>query len=376
MQGKLPKECLRIWTTGSQACEQTFRLLRSMTGTFSTMVNFTLKGILERINKLNYISSIECTEEIIFPRVKRRLLQVNEESDETLSLPTLEDVEKSVASAKLNSVNEAERCSIILPEYSDHYLTGDNVNFIDKIDDGSDDEEETIIVESVKITQEEFVTLQEDYSQIRVAKKSHKGIATYAQTGSRGTVRNKTYKQSQFVLYQCAYIRKSTALYLLQENSALSSDRLIRVRTDESKSSRINSELTVKSGDFYFFKRVDSDKILAGSVIQFSYLEGNKRQREYSGTFVDTSKESYKLIDVFANWFVLMDDTDDPSILAFTPLDDIFTAGYLSMENYMLTIPDANLIDVEGASFAISANMIAEILPNWNELITVQSEFR
>ena len=109
-------------------------------------------------------------------------------------------------------------------------------------------------------------------------------------------------------------------------------------------------------------------------MIQFSYLEGNKRQREYSGTFVDTSKESYKLIGVFANWFVIMDGTDD--ILAFTPLDDIFTAGYLSMENYMLTIPDANLIDVEGASFAISANMIAEILPNWNELITVQSEFR
>ena len=167
--------------------------------------------------------------------------------------PTLEDVEKRVASAKLNSVNEAERCSIILPEYSDHYLAGDNVNFIDNIDDGSDDEEETIIVESVKITQEEFVTLQEDYSQIRVAKKSHKGIATYAQTGSRGTVRNKAYKQSQFVLYQGAYIRKSTVLYLLQEYSALSSDRLIRVRTDESKSSRINSELTVKSGDLCFF---------------------------------------------------------------------------------------------------------------------------
>ena len=202
-------------------------------------------------------------------------------------------------------------------------------------------------------------------------KKSHKGIATYAHTGSRGTVRNKTYKQSQFVLYQGAYIRKSTALYLLQENSALSSDRLIRVRTDESKSSRINSELTVKSGDLCFFKRVDSDKILA--------------RRVYSGTFVDTSKESYKLIGVFANWFVIMDDTDDPSILAFTPLDDIlaftplddiFTAGYLSMENYMLTIPDANLIDVEGDSFVISANMMAEILPNWNELITVQSEFR
>ena len=78
LQGKLPKECLRIWTTGPQACGQTFHVLRSMAGTFSTMVNFTLKCIFERINKLNYISSIECTEEIIFPQGKRRLLQVNE----------------------------------------------------------------------------------------------------------------------------------------------------------------------------------------------------------------------------------------------------------------------------------------------------------
>ena len=79
VEGKLPKQCLLIWTTGSQACEQMFRLLRSMSGTFSTMVNFTLKGILERIQKLNYIASIECTDEIVFPRVKRRLLHLNEE---------------------------------------------------------------------------------------------------------------------------------------------------------------------------------------------------------------------------------------------------------------------------------------------------------
>ena len=32
MQGNLPEECLRVWVTGSQACEQMFRLLRSMSG--------------------------------------------------------------------------------------------------------------------------------------------------------------------------------------------------------------------------------------------------------------------------------------------------------------------------------------------------------
>ena len=38
MEGKLPVDSLRVWLTGSQGCEQMFRLLRSMTGTFSTII--------------------------------------------------------------------------------------------------------------------------------------------------------------------------------------------------------------------------------------------------------------------------------------------------------------------------------------------------
>ena len=64
--GIFPKEALRIWLTGSQACEEMFRLLRSMTPVFSTIVNFTLKGVLEKINKLQYISAAECDSEIFF----------------------------------------------------------------------------------------------------------------------------------------------------------------------------------------------------------------------------------------------------------------------------------------------------------------------
>lgn len=44
IKGHFPTEALRFWTYGSQGCEQAFRLLRSMTSTFSTIVNFTLKG--------------------------------------------------------------------------------------------------------------------------------------------------------------------------------------------------------------------------------------------------------------------------------------------------------------------------------------------
>ena len=54
INGHFPKESLRFWTYGSQACEQAFRLLRSMTSTFSTIVNFSLKGNVLFVFDLNF----------------------------------------------------------------------------------------------------------------------------------------------------------------------------------------------------------------------------------------------------------------------------------------------------------------------------------
>ena len=45
------------------------------------------------------------------------------------------------------------------------------------------------------------------------------------------------------------------------------------------------------------------EKCLLGRIIQFSYLTGAKKERQYSSNFVDLSKESYKSIGVYANWF-------------------------------------------------------------------------
>ena len=65
-----------------------------MTSTFSTIVNFSVKGILERVHKLNFLASVEASEDIIFPRVKRRLLQIKKETKETLEVPNIEELEK------------------------------------------------------------------------------------------------------------------------------------------------------------------------------------------------------------------------------------------------------------------------------------------
>ncbi len=50
---KADPNCLVPWMLGSQSCEKMFRSLRSMTGTFSTMINFSMFGLLQRLHKLS-----------------------------------------------------------------------------------------------------------------------------------------------------------------------------------------------------------------------------------------------------------------------------------------------------------------------------------
>ena len=83
---------------------------------------FYFSGILERINKLNYLSSAESSDEIIFPRVKRRLLQLKEESQDTFDIPELAEVERCILTAKINAVKISQECGMFLNLYGDNDL--------------------------------------------------------------------------------------------------------------------------------------------------------------------------------------------------------------------------------------------------------------
>ena len=64
------------WMLGSQSCERTFRALRSMTSTFSTMINFSVLGLLQRLHKLYIQEELQSQTEkdshgISFPRQEK-----------------------------------------------------------------------------------------------------------------------------------------------------------------------------------------------------------------------------------------------------------------------------------------------------------------
>ena len=186
----------------------------------------------------------------------------------------------------------------------------------------------------------------------------------------------KDVNKSPFVEYNGVYIRKVTALYILQENPQLSNDRSLRVRDAQPShlfsgieyvASESSRQDFVHSGDLCVFERIDSTKHLVGQMVQFSYLEGTKKSREYSSLFVDTTKESINSIGVLANYYIGVSKLSTDSIVSFKPLVGPYSIGYLPMSYYRYTIDANSLSECDGCSFSVRMSDIVAADSKWEE---------
>ena len=80
--------CFLPWLLGSQCCEMTFRIARSMSSTFSTVINFGMLGLLRRLHRLHIQLTLqaECSEDIIFPRVIKHQQKVEKKYSQSCLL--------------------------------------------------------------------------------------------------------------------------------------------------------------------------------------------------------------------------------------------------------------------------------------------------
>ena len=206
MQGSLPQESLRVWKAGSQSCEQLFRLVRSMTPTFNTIINFTLKGLLHRIHKLAFLGAMEATGKTEFPRAKRRLLQVQKEPDVTLKAPSSMVIyTQCFAEAKKQAIEECDKLSMTISCYEDKYLLKDKLQLSNLA--VAEDQESlfdtevgyaTEINENVQESQAEIRQIHAEEGQsnnISLVRKNALGFLTYIQSGTeiRETLTTKKY---------------------------------------------------------------------------------------------------------------------------------------------------------------------------------------
>ncbi len=72
LREKKQSDLFMPWLLGSQNCEKAFRAARSMTSTFSTIINFSLLGLLRRLHRMEMQLKLESEDsDIVFPRVEQ-----------------------------------------------------------------------------------------------------------------------------------------------------------------------------------------------------------------------------------------------------------------------------------------------------------------
>ncbi|CAH0558700.1 unnamed protein product [Brassicogethes aeneus] len=97
----------------SQNCEQLFRAARSMTSTFSTVINFSVKDFMHRIDRIEAINSIKnnLKGQFVFPREEKKAIHNTVTLNESKFLEL--DIEETVIQALNDAIRDVKDIGII-----------------------------------------------------------------------------------------------------------------------------------------------------------------------------------------------------------------------------------------------------------------------
>ena len=143
------------WLLGSQVCEKTFRTARSMSSTFSSVLNFSILGLLRRLHRLQIQSVLQAQSEeskIKFPRIDRHCSKEGTNNYQNKSLTSIND--NDIAEAVKKALNQAKSTMSTLGmaetlqkfDCFTNNSTNDDIEDDDESDD--DDHEEADICEA------------------------------------------------------------------------------------------------------------------------------------------------------------------------------------------------------------------------------------
>ena len=152
--------------------DQNFRLLRSRTGTFST--------ILERINKLNYVALIECSECSSFRGSSIVFFNWTKNLKKTFDITsTIEDINNAIIGLKSSAIDDIKKCSMILQQYDSTYFMLNTIEILVSEDDNSNVADKEVSGNGTSNPDcTENSLLQEDHLKIRLRRRNIQGMPT------------------------------------------------------------------------------------------------------------------------------------------------------------------------------------------------------
>ena len=314
------------WLLGSQSCEKAFRACRSMSSTFSTIINFGMLGLLRRLHRMQIQMTLEAQNNGIRYPVNDKQGSITEHD---LSKITFEDIENSVLQGKRRAQEAMEDLGIKseikneLWEYPPMPVIEKNEEEIvekdgDEYFEGPIEEEELLHQTLQNEVIDDVLSIENATDAVLVSQnlafKKIQNVTTQLPL-YKSTIMNTASKEKGHFLPidyngQTMYIRKSTAVWLFNEGERLSSDRLIRVRDSQpfhttmeqaqEDDQHVHVAEAITTGDMCVFLIDENIKI--GRVLQFAYVtEKQKKVREFKEKTVATRYKNE--IGVLCTWF-------------------------------------------------------------------------
>ena len=339
------------WLFSSQPCEGFFRNLRSMTSTFSTVVNCSVLDALHKMERLQLMADINGfdfgpNETIHFPRT-RFLNASNEKQVKTFpelkkidDPVSIETIRKIILEAKNDAQNEIKHLGMKVP------LTAADKIQVDFHETASEDFFDDIDAEDVRryeiADSNEIDSVDKDVEILSVLDKTlnlpdFAEKFPYLKDDSPETVIKDSKGNPEVVK------KSSLCWFFSNKNKKLSSDRNIRVREAESRNitdihrleiSELRRQEKFHINEYCLFKTADSESCLIGLISGFAYMnETTWKEIAYYKTFVEIGKSSQKNVGVLARWFVV--DSDTRSLVLYP----IKIHGYVDINQYKLSIP-------------------------------------
>ena len=322
---------------------------------FSTMINFTILGLLRRLHKLQMQVDLESTSDatgIMYPwhQLHKKKIGINDKNPYSVSSVTNDQIEEAIKSslerAKVMMDDLGMKNLLVQTKNWDKPLGGasdadvDIKDIIEDADDEAftiagdhvssnvvselDDEECSAIIENLSHLEEKKIideTIKEKITYLCRNNTSHsdgKTLIPLYRVGDQNDASVKRKQSNNFLEVQHKgekiFIRKSTLVWMFQEGERVSTDRLFRVRVKQPYSTSLqqisskcdNSSLPhvqefVELGDICVFQENITPKEWSiGRITQFAnYKESLKSNKQYKSSKALVQSN----VGVLCTWF-------------------------------------------------------------------------
>lgn len=227
----------------SQPCESFFRQLRSSTSTYSTVVNFSTKEILNRISRIHLLSEISNDSKFDYPK---SLKSCNVSNLNFEALPNEKEIISTIEKTKIKAIEEARKIGLIKGKKVKDICVCHAPPYIQKF-------------AVARKVHDEIIDFDDKFNELEM-KLSGSTLKNYAYKFEENSVpETSSYVEFDCEDWRCVFKKTSVCWFLRKESYKCSSDRNVRVR----KFVKTEKAMTIKTKSdktFKIYKKIVTNK--------------------------------------------------------------------------------------------------------------------